>query len=150
MVFAFLGPIGWNELVIILVIVLIIFGTFLRGPNWNFFGPFEEWTVHKVVPLLNVNLSELIYIKMLGIGLPKFWLIRELPGLALIFVYLAVPPFVLARTVLKGVYAKLGPARYAILMTLFLVMLSLPIKMYLRWAFNFKYLVNIPEFFFNI
>jgi len=26
MVFAFLGPIGWNELVIILVIVLIIFG----------------------------------------------------------------------------------------------------------------------------
>lgn len=26
MVFAFLGPIGWNELVIILVIVLLIFG----------------------------------------------------------------------------------------------------------------------------
>ena len=26
MVFAFLGPIGWNELVIILVIVLVIFG----------------------------------------------------------------------------------------------------------------------------
>jgi sec-independent protein translocase protein TatA len=26
MLFAFLGPIGWNELVIILVIVLIIFG----------------------------------------------------------------------------------------------------------------------------
>jgi len=26
MVFAFLGPIGWNELVIILVIVLLLFG----------------------------------------------------------------------------------------------------------------------------
>jgi sec-independent protein translocase protein TatA len=26
MLFAFLGPIGWNELVIILVIVLLIFG----------------------------------------------------------------------------------------------------------------------------
>jgi sec-independent protein translocase protein TatA len=26
MLFAFLGPIGWNELVIILVIVLIVFG----------------------------------------------------------------------------------------------------------------------------
>lgn len=26
MLFAFLGPIGWNELVVILVIVLIVFG----------------------------------------------------------------------------------------------------------------------------
>ena len=47
----------------ILWITLIVFGTFLRGPNWNFFGPFETWDVHKVVPLLNVNLSELIFIK---------------------------------------------------------------------------------------
>ena len=28
--------------------------------------------------------------------------------------------------------------------------LSLPIKMYLRWIFNLKYLVSIPEWFFNI
>ena len=73
-----------------------------------------------------------------------------MPGFALLFVYLAVPPFILARTVLKDVYAKLGPARYGILMVLFLVMLSLPIKMYLRWFFNLKYIVAIPEFFFNI
>ena len=33
---------------------------------------------------------------------------------------------------------------------LLLMMVSLPIKMYLRWAFNLKYLVGIPEFFFNI
>ena len=30
-------------------IVLIILGTFLRGPNWNFFGPFEYWDAHKVL-----------------------------------------------------------------------------------------------------
>ena len=66
----------------ILWILLIVFGTFLRGPNWNFFGPFETWDVHKVVPLLNVNLSEIIFVKWLGWGLPKFWRIREMPGLA--------------------------------------------------------------------
>ena len=27
-------------------ITLIILGTFLRGPNWNFFGPFENWDPH--------------------------------------------------------------------------------------------------------
>jgi hypothetical protein len=29
-------------------------------------------------------------------------------------------------------------------------MLSLPIKMLLRWIVNLKYIVGIPEFFFNI
>jgi hypothetical protein len=29
-------------------------------------------------------------------------------------------------------------------------MMSLPIKMLLRWIFNLKYIVAIPEIFFNI
>ncbi len=37
---------------------LIILGTFLRGPNWNFFGIYEPWDVHKLEVLNNVNLSE--------------------------------------------------------------------------------------------
>lgn len=134
----------------ILWILLIIMGTFLRGPNWNFFGPFEPWDVHKVVPLVNVNLSEIIFIKWLGWGLPKAWFIREAPGMLLVALYFLLPPLALARTWLKNLYKRLEPARYCILMILFLTMLSLPIKMYLRWAFNLKYLVAIPEFFFNI
>ncbi len=134
----------------ILWILLIINGTFLRGPNWNFFGPFEVWDVHKVVPLLNVNLSEIIFIKWLSLGLPKQWFIREAPGIAVILVYFIVPPAILARTVFKEIYKKQGSARYAVTVFLLLMMLSLPIKMYLRWAFNLKYIVAIPEFFFNI
>jgi uncharacterized membrane protein len=134
----------------ILWILLIIMGTFLRGPNWNFFGPFEKWDVHKVVPLVNVNLSELIFIKWLGMGLPKQWFIRELPGILLVFAYLLIPPAILAKKWFNGIYKKLEPVRYSILMILLLMMLSLPIKMYLRWAFNLKYIVAIPEFFFNI
>ncbi len=134
----------------ILWILLIITGTFLRGPNWNFFGPFEVWDVHKVVPLLNVNLSELIFIKWLGWGLPKQWFIREAPGILLIVLYFAIPPVILARTAFKNTYKKLEPTRFTLLMILLLVMAALPIKMYLRWTFNLKYLVAIPEFFFNI
>jgi len=134
----------------ILWILLICFGTFLRGPNWNFFGPFETWDVHKVVPLLNVNLSEIIFVKWLGWGLPRFWLIRELAGILVVLVYFALPPYLLAKTLFKRYYGKLGAVRYSILITLLLTMLSLPIKMYLRWAFNLKYIVAIPEFFFNI
>ena len=134
----------------ILWILLIIMGTFLRGPNWNFFGPFEVWDVHKVVPLVNVNLSEIIFIKWLGVGLPKLWFIREAPVILLFAMYLIIPQIVLAKTFFKNLFKKLEPVRYSILVLLLLMMLSLPIKMYLRWAFNLKYLVAIPEFFFNI
>ncbi len=134
----------------ILWILLVIMGTFLRGPNWNFFGPFEAWDVHKVVPLLNVNLSELIYIKWLGWGLPHNMILRELPGIALIGAYFLITPAILAKTLLKNTYKKLDPIRYSILIMLLLMMAALPIKMYLRWAFNLKYLVAFPEFFFNM
>lgn len=134
----------------ILWILLILYGTFLRGPNWNFFGPFEEWDIHKVVPLVNVNLSELVFIKWLGIGLPKQWYIREAPGILLIAFYLLAPPVILAKTFMKERYTKHGIIRYSILVMLMLLMLSLPIKMYLRWALNLKYIVAIPEYFFNI
>ena len=134
----------------ILWIVLIIFGTFLRGPNWNFFGPFEQWDVHKVVPLLNVNLSEFIYVKWLHHGLPKEWFIREAPGFIILFFYFTVPPVIAALTFAKKAYQEMGLARYLVAAFLLLVLIALPIKMYLRWAFNLKYIIAIPEFFFNI
>src|SRR6202022_2044950 len=49
---------------------LIVLGTFLRGPNWNFFGPFEYWDLHKLEALTNVNLSEYFWVRMLKTGYP--------------------------------------------------------------------------------
>ncbi len=135
---------------VVLWVWLIIIGTFLRGPNQNFFGPFERWDAHKLVPLINVDLSQLIWVKGLGVALPSNPLVREGFGLVLVAVYFLVPPFVLARKRLKGIYEKLGPTRYHIMMFLLLTMVSLPIKMLLRWTLNLHYLVTIPEILFNI
>src|SRR5438874_4324604 len=33
----------WMYGFVVLWVVLIVLGTFLRGPNWNFFGQFEPW-----------------------------------------------------------------------------------------------------------
>jgi hypothetical protein len=43
----------------------------------------------------------------------------------------------------------MGFIRYMIMSNLMLLMLSLPIKMVLRWTFNLKYIVSIPEFSLN-
>jgi hypothetical protein len=97
-----------------------------------------------------VQLSEYIWVRALRTGLPSFWLVREIFGILLVIVYVFVLPVVLARTVFKDYYAKMGAPRYYVGVFLFLMMMSLPIKMLLRWTANLKYIVSIPEFFFNI
>ena len=129
---------------------LIVLGTFLRGPNWNFFGPFEYWDIHKLAALTNVDLSEYIWVRLLRTGLPSNWLVREIFGILLVIFYVFVLPVVLARGLFKTYYEKLGPARYYVSVFLFLAMMSLPLKMLARWLFNLKYIVHISEFFFNI
>ena len=159
---------------------MIVIGTFLRGPNWNFFGPFERWDIHKVEPLVNVNLSEYVWIQWLGSGIPGSILVREAPGIVLVLAYMILTPMLLARkltgvdwvdkiqnkvpgplgsalaspfafkAIFAELYVKLGFLRFQVLMQIFLFMMALPIKMVLRWTMNLKYIVAIPEKFFNI
>jgi len=134
----------------ILWVSLIVLGTFLRGPNWNFFGPYEFWDVHKLEALVNVNLSEYIWVKGLGMGLPKNPIIREGFGFLVVLGYFLLIPPLLAKKWFKGFYTTLGPIRFHVMTFLLLCMAALPIKMVLRWLFNLKYIIGIPEYFFNI
>src|SRR5262245_7139593 len=136
---------------LVLWVVLIVLGTFLRGPNWNFFGPYEYWDPHKVLPLNNVNLSQYFWQGLLGTNVEgRPWYIRELPGMIIVVAYLFVLPPLLARTVFRPFFIRMGFVRFMTLMILLLMMASLPLKMILRWAINLKYIVYIPEYFFNI
>jgi len=135
---------------VILWVSLIVLGTFLRGPNWNFFGPFEFWDIHKLAALTNVNLSEYIWVRGLRTGLPTNPLVREMFGIVLVLAYVLALPVVLARRTFRTYYEKLGAPRYYVTVFLFLMMMALPIKMLARWIFNLKYIVAIPEIFFNI
>jgi hypothetical protein len=142
-------------------ITLIILGTFLRGPNWNFYGPFEYWTPYKVEVLNNVDLPQMFWVNLLDRPLPRapqgagtlaqigYILLREAPGIALVGAYLVLLPPLLAVTFFRGFFAKMGFIRYMIMANLMLLMLSLPLKMILRWTLNLKYLVSIPEFSLN-
>jgi hypothetical protein len=135
---------------LILWISLIVMGTFLRGPNWNFFGPFENWDVHKLATLSNVNLSEYFWVKGLGKALPKDFLVREAPGILLTLGYMFALPPLLAVTVCKGLYKHCGFIRYNLVMSHLLVMVGMVIKMVLRWTISLKYVIFIPEYFFNV
>jgi hypothetical protein len=136
---------------VVLWVTLIVLGTFLRGPNWNFFGPYEPWDVHKTVPLNNINLSDYFWLSGLGQAMEgRGWLGRELPGILLVLAYLLLLPPLLAKTILRPFFIRMGFIRFFVLVTLIQFMAALPIKMVLRWTINLKYIVFIPEAFFNI
>lgn len=142
-------------------VVLIVLGTFLRGPNWNFFGPFEQWDVHKVLPLNNVDLSQYFWVKWLRQSMPRapdgsgvgtqllYILWREAPGIICVLAYLIILPPVMAVTIFRKFFVRMGFIRYMVMANLLLLMASLPIKMVLRWLFNLKYIISIPEYFLN-
>jgi hypothetical protein len=140
---------------IVLWVVLIFFGTFLRGPNWNFFGPFEAWDPHKHPALTNIDLSQFFWDDIARRGPPDagsnpiallpVWLVREWLGLFIIAGYFTITPAILRFTAMKKMYAQMGPMRFAIMVILLLFMALLPIKMVLRWLFNFRYFIYLPE-----
>jgi len=150
---------------LILWVLLIFFGTFLRGPNWNFYGPYEYWDAHKNVALNNINVSDAWWIKVRGRALPNAsdlaWLPSWLPawaqqtavavyrewlGFLLMFIYLAILPVILAKTFFRRMYEQMGAIRYSIMILLLLLMALMPLKMVLRWLFNLKYFIYFPEF----
>jgi hypothetical protein len=140
-------------------VLLILIGTFFRGPNWNFFGLYEPQDLQKVAALKNVKLSEYFWVLWLGRRLPEVptgagmartlahiaW--RELPGVVLLAVYFAGLPAALGRTVFRGFRQRMGRGRYVIVSLLLLMMLMLPLKMILRSTLNLSYILSMPEYF---
>ena len=136
--------------------VLIFFGTFLRGPNWSFFGPYQYWDPHKQEALNNIDVSNFFWNIILNTARPTeknnpipmlpYWLVREWLGFVLMGFYFLVAPLLLRATVFRRMYENMGGIRYVIMVMLLLLMALMPIKMVLRWVFNLKYFIFLPEF----
>lgn len=106
--------------------ILIVIGQYLRGPSWQVYFPWEDWSVHKepVAGLQSFSLTQgiafLLTYSILGMGLP----------------------FLIA----KDIYKKLGPAKYVAVMALLLMMIGVVVKIALRLLFNVKYILETPWF----
>ncbi len=119
---------------LILWVSLIVLGTFMRGPGWNFFLPWEDWDLHKVVVLNNVDLSEYF-------GMPTHHPDNSLNFAASVFGFLFIAAFYLIfggwhyiKYKNSDVVKKLGLGRYTLVLGLFLTMMFVVLKIVLRLA----------------
>lgn len=124
----------------ILWVTMIMIGTFFRGPGWNLFWPWQKWDPHKVVALTNVDLPYLLGFR------DYFW--SSVVGLVVIAGYfvVAITAFYFWVLHVKGreFLERWGMARFSITAFLVVTMLALPCKMFLRLAFNVKYILVTP------
>lgn len=124
----------------VLWITMIIIGTFFRGPGWNLFWPWQRWDPHKVVALTNVDLPYLV-------GFRDYWLSAAFSLVAIgAYFVLGMIGFYFFVLKVKGkdFLERWGMVRFTIAGLLLVLMMALPVKMFLRLAFNVKYVLVTP------
>jgi hypothetical protein len=128
---------------LVMWIVLIIMGTFMRGPGWYLFLPGQYWDVHKTVAITNVDLPQ-------KFGIHGYWPSMAFGGACSAGFLFGIPAvFWKARYKTSETLQKLGAVRYWITAFLFMTMAGTVLKVVLRLVFNVKY-VMVGPYNFNI
>jgi hypothetical protein len=151
------GPMRACDIVVVILILgceavwlfLIFVGVFCRGPNWNFYWPWEQWEL-RVEPYNPSVLSDYFWYRWLNRPVSGMhWSLRELPGFALIGGYF-LSGFVLAGLLYRASNRASAYWRWAVLMTILQLASIVPIKILCRWLFNMKYVIYLPEYDLNL
>jgi hypothetical protein len=127
---------------LILWVLLIIVGTFLRGPGWMWFWPWQEWDPHRVVAETNRDLTEMIGLR--SGTLPAFAV-----GMLVVFGFYAAAGWFSYRWMRRRMAAtleRIGMIRFGAAAFLFWTMVAVPIKALLRLVLHVKYVWVTPWF----
>lgn len=129
----------------------VFVAAFCRGPNWNFYWPWEERDPFRVNMTNNIDLSQYFWHWLGFAARPAAALLRESPGFVLLGLWLFAIPWAVTRMLRRQLPAE-SPGYWRLLAMTFLLqwMALLPLKMLLRTLFNLKYIVSIPEVMLNV
>lgn len=124
-------------------VLMVIIGTFIRGPGWMWFWPGMTWDHSRLVFELNRDLHELVGITSMP-GKIVF-------GAIAMGVYVAATAFACHKLITltefsRKAYEKLTLLQYITMQALLVLMLLLPVKMVLRLLFRIKYIWVTPWF----
>jgi Cytochrome b(C-terminal)/b6/petD len=142
---------------IVLWVSMIIIGTFIRGPGWQWFWPGQTWDHNRLIYEVNRDLPDIFGINGSWVArwVPSRWEIyagfiaKGIFGAIVVGGYYAVAGFIthaLFRRYNPKDYQRMSLLQYSIMMIFLLTMLALPIKMLIRLMFNIKYVWITPWF----
>ncbi|MBI4641256.1 MAG: cytochrome C [Candidatus Tectomicrobia bacterium] len=146
-------------------IILIITGTYMRGPSWQWYWPWEDMTILKestvvlhswapypysgdpkfdymAVPLLSKILPQVSLFSLVMLGLYFGVGLGFVPVMMLLYKVTEMPllrPF-------KDFYEKRGLVKYSTDIIMLLLMIGLLVKLVLRLQLDIKYVLITPWF----
>jgi len=126
---------------LVLWVSMIIIGTFIRGPGWQWFWPGQTWDHNRLIYEVNRDLPDLFGITS-NLGKGIF-------GAIVVLGYFAVGGFAMTalfRRKMPKDWSRMSLIQYQIMMFLMLTMMALPLKMLLRLLLNIKYVWITPWF----
>ena len=125
-------------------LVLIFIGTFIRGPGWIWFWPGQTWDHNAVVFDKNIDLPDIF-------GITNIW-IKTIFGAVVIGGFFILAGIGLHMLMRWNEFERKILARTSLLQYLTFqffaisVLIALPVKIFLRLAFNIKYIWVTPWF----
>ncbi len=127
----------------LLWVMMIIIGTFIRGPGWMWFWPGQTWDPNRLIFETNRDLPDIFGITS-KIGKGAF-------GAFAVFLYSALAAFGIYKLVTltpftRKIYARMTLVQYVTMQIFLILMLSLPVKILLRQLFRIKYVWITPWF----
>src|SRR5258708_6927713 len=126
---------------VVLWVSMIIIGTFIRGPGWQWFWPGQTWDHNRLIYEVNRDLPDLF-------GITSNW-VKAIFGAVVVGGFYGLGGFALHaffRRQNPKDYKRMSFLQYSIMFFFVLTMFALPIKMLLRLLFHIKYVWITPWF----
>ena len=118
-------------------VLMVVIGTFIRGPGWMWFWPGQTWDPSRVVYEVNRDLPDLFGItSMAG---------KAILGAIVMALYFVVAGFAFHKIITwtefnRKIYNRMSLIQYITLQIFLITMLLLPLKILLRHVFRIKYI----------
>src|SRR5579862_9887772 len=126
---------------LVLWVAMIIIGTFIRGPGWQWFWPGQTWDHNRLIYEVNRDFPDLF-------GITSN-MAKAIFGAIVVGGYFLIGGFIvhaLFRRYNPKDYKRMSFLQYSIMQFFLLSMVALPIKMALRLALHIKYVWITPWF----
>jgi hypothetical protein len=127
----------------VLWLLMVFIGTFIRGPGWMWFWPGQTWDPSRVVFEVNRELPDVFGIT----GLTA----RAIFGFVVMVLYVAAAGYGFHKIITRPgfnrkIYERMSILQYVTLQVFLIIMLLLPIKILIRHLFRIRYIWITPWF----
>jgi hypothetical protein len=124
-------------------VLMVIIGTFIRGPGWMWFWPGVTWDHNRLIFEVNRDFHDLF-------GITSIWG-KAIFGALVVGAYFVIGGWACHKMITltefsRKVYQRMTLLQYLSLQFFLVMMLLLPVKIILRLLFRIKYLWVTPWF----